>query len=220
MIRSALTTREIRWGRAAILLCGALILYFSGRWISDELVHQFGLLMRPHNEPLLHRTIMTAMVVYIVLMAIPFMPAVEIGFSMLVIFGGKIALLVYASTILALTLAYALGRLIPARLAVRIFGLLGLARAQGLVRHLAPLSGQERLAFIERESRVRLVPHVVRHRFVMLAVLLNLPGNVVVGGGGGIALLAGMTRLFPFPTYLITVALAVAPVPLLIFLMD
>lgn len=36
-------------------------------------------------------------------------------------------------------------------------------------------------------------------RYVALAVLLNIPGNVVIGGGGGIAFAAGMTRLFSFP---------------------
>jgi hypothetical protein len=48
-------------------------------------------------------------------------------------------------------------------------------------------------------------------------VLINLPGNMLVGGGGGIALVAGMTRLFSWPAFLLTVAVAVAPVPLLIY---
>ena len=204
-----------RWGRIAVLLCSAVVLDLLGRWISRDLAHHFSLLTHPHNELWLHRTIITATVIYIILMAVPFMPAVEIGFGMLMIFGGKIAFLVYVSTVVALTIAYGLGRLLPAELAAKIFGLVGLARAQGFVRRLAPLSGQERMMFLEHESPARLVPHVVRHRFVVLAVVLNIPGNVVLGGGGGIALLAGMTGLFPFPVYLLTVALAVAPVPLI-----
>jgi hypothetical protein len=35
-----------------------------------------------------------------------------------------------------------------------------------------------------------------------------------VGGGGGIALSAGMSGLYPLPAYFTTVAIAVAPVPL------
>jgi hypothetical protein len=42
----------------------------------------------------------------------------------------------------------------------------------------------------------------------------------VIGGGGGIALVAGLTRLFSLPAYVAAVAFAVAPVPLLVFLTD
>jgi hypothetical protein len=53
-----------------------------------------------------------------------------------------------------------------------------------------------------------------------LAVLLNLPGNIIIGGGGGIALIAGMTRLYSPPTYLTTIAIAVAPVPVIVTLTE
>ena len=162
---------------------------------------------------------MTATAVYIVLMAIPFMPAVEIGLSMLMIFGAKIAFLVYVSTVGALTLAYIVGRMLPPALAAQAFGLIGLGRAERFARRLAPLSAEARLALLLREAPPRWGPRLLRHRHLALAVLLNLPGNAVVGGGGGIALVAGMTRLFTFPAYLLTVALAVSPVPLIISLM-
>lgn len=216
--RKPATSGGIRWERLAILLGGVAVLYVLGRWVSQDLVQHFGALLRPHNEALLHRTIMTATVIYVVLMAMPFMPAAEIGLSMLMLFGGKVALLVYLSTVVALTIAYGLGRLLPAEFTANLFGALGLARAQRFVQRLAPLSGRERLALLEREAPVRLARHAVRHRFALLVVLLNVPGNIVIGGGGGIALLAGMTRLFPFPAYLVAVALAVAPVPLIVFL--
>ncbi|MGH6886015.1 MAG: hypothetical protein ACREGK_08065 [Geminicoccales bacterium] len=185
---------------------------------ADMLIEQFGLHLRPSNEPLLHRGIMTATAVYVVLMAMPFMPAAEIGFSMLVIFGASISFLVYVSTVVALTLAYLVGRLLPAELAAKAFDLVGLARARDFVNRLAPLSADQRLALLVRDSPAPWAPSLIRHRYLALAVLLNLPGNIVIGGGGGIALLAGMTRLFPFPAYLLTVALAVAPVPLIVSL--
>ena len=44
---------------------------------------------------------------------------------------------------------------------------------------------------------------------------LHIPGNALVGGGGGIALLAGLSGLFaPLPTIL-AFAVAVSPVPLM-----
>lgn len=44
--------------------------------------------------------------------------------------------------------------------------------------------------------------------------------NILIGGGGGIALMAGMSRLFPLPVYLLTVICAVAPVPLFMVLAE
>jgi uncharacterized membrane protein YdjX (TVP38/TMEM64 family) len=207
----------VRWIRILILIGCVIVLYLVGRWITDMLIAEFSLHLRNRNEPMLHRAIMTATIIYVVLMAIPFMPAVEIGFSMLMIFGPKIALLVYVSTVVALTLAYLIGRYLPSGLAARALRHLGLTRAERYVARLAPLSAQERLEVLLGESPTRLLPLATRHRFLALAVLLNLPGNAVIGGGGGIAVLAGMTRLFPLPAYLLTVAVAAAPVPLIIY---
>jgi hypothetical protein len=207
----------IRWGRIAMVIAGIVILYVLGQWVIDLVVDQFDLHLRGYNEPLLHRTVMTATAIYVVLMALPYMPAAEIGFSMLLIFGGKISFLVYVSTVAALSIAYLAGRLLPAETAARAFGAVGLTRAQVFIRRLAPLSALERMALLSHESPARLVPYLLRYRFLALAVLLNLPGNTVLGGGGGIAMLAAMSGLFPFPGYLLTVALAVAPVPLLFY---
>jgi hypothetical protein len=47
-----------------------------------------------------------------------------------------------------------------------------------------------------------------------LAILFNLPGSALVGGGGGISLAAGISRLVTYPQFLITTALAVSPIPI------
>jgi hypothetical protein len=60
--------------------------------------------------------------------------------------------------------------------------------------------------------------YLVRYRYLMLALLFNLPGNSVLGGGGGIALICGMSRLFHWKWFVLTVILVTAPVPLLAFL--
>lgn len=163
---------------------------------------------------------MSATASYTVLMAIPFMPAVEIGLSMLILFGARIALLVYLSTLMTLMVSYVVGRVLLADCTARGFGLLGLVRAQRFVERMAPLATEERIALMTQESPARVACLFLRHRFLGLALLLNLPGNVVVGGGGGIALAAGMSGLYSFPAYLLTVACAVAPVPLIIALTE
>jgi hypothetical protein len=62
------------------------------------------------------------------------------------------------------------------------------------------------------------VPFLLRHRYLALAIALNLPGNFLLGGGGGIALLAGVSRLYAVPGFLATVTCAVAPVPLAVLM--
>jgi len=202
----------------AALIGAAIALYVAGRLAATLVLDQFDLHLRAANEPLLHRAIMTATCVYALLLAIPFMPAVEVGLGMLVMSGGKLALLVYASTVAALQLPYLAGRLVPPDMAARALGHLGLMRARSFIERLASQSTEQRMATLVRESPGRWLAGLVRHRYLTLAVLLNLPGNVVIGGGGGIALVAGMSRLYSFPRYFVTVALAVAPVPGLLLL--
>ena len=58
----------------------------------------------------------------------------------------------------------------------------------------------------------------MRNRYVVLALLFNMPGNSVLGGGGGIAFIAGLSGRYRFWAYLLSVLIAVAPFPLLFLL--
>ena len=60
---------------------------------------------------------------------------------------------------------------------------------------------------------------MTRHRYLATMVLLNMPGNSLVGGGGGIAFVCGMSGKFSLAGFAAAVAIAVAPVPLLFLLM-
>jgi hypothetical protein len=195
----------------AALLAGAS---YAGTWVMS----QFDPHLTPSTEPMLHRLVMTAMVIYVVLMMLPFVPGVEIGLGLMVMFGAKIAPLVYLGTVLALTLAFLVGRLVPQRAIADVFATLRLRRAHDLLRRLEPLDSDERLRFLLQSASTRVVPFLLRHRFVALVVALNLPGNALIGGGGGICLVAGFSRLFTFPRYMLTLALAVLPVPLVVII--
>lgn len=199
---------------------GFLGLYLLGQFIADMVIQQLGLVMSVRTEPTVHRLIMTASAIYIGLMAVPFMPGAEVGISMILVFGYKICLLVYVSTVVALIPPYLVGRLVPARYCVRVFSFLGLIRLRRLVEEIAPLSSEERLVFLLNRTPGRVGPFLLRHRFLALGILFNVPGNTLIGGGGGIAMMAGFTGLYPLPAYLLTIALAVAPVPLVITLTE
>jgi len=196
-------------------LAGLLV---GAKLIGDLIIGQLTPTLTPSTEPALHRLIMTAISVYVVLTALPFVPGVEIGLGMIAAFGKNIAPLVYGATVLALSISFLIGRIVPQKLIITSFQALGLVRAANLLSNLQPLGTEERLAFILHISSFRTTPFLLRYRFLALMVALNLPGNAVIGGGGGICLMAGYCRLFPFPGFLLTVLVAVAPVPLMVLM--
>jgi hypothetical protein len=198
------------------LITLALVGSRAGDWVMSQL--DFHVL--PSTEPMLHRVIMTAIVIYIVLMAIPFCPGIEVGLGMILVLGAKIVPLVYAATVLALLFAFLVGRLIPSRTIINALDLLRLHRARDLLRRLEPLDPDERLQLLQASAAPRFVRGLLRYRYLAIAVALNTPGNVIIGDGGGIALAAGFSRLFSFPAFALTVIVAVSPLPLAILLTE
>lgn len=174
--------------------------------------------VRPSNEEMIHRIIIIAILTYTLLIAIPFVPSVEIGLGLMLLLGADLAPLVYLFTVVGLSLAFVVGCLIPESRLQKFLEDLSLTRASRLVEQLKTLSTEERLALLVSRAPAKFIPTLMRHRYVAIAVAFNIPGNTVIGGGGGIALAAGMSRLFGICPFLITVAIAVAPVPLLIVL--
>ena len=159
-----------------------------------------------------------ALLAYAALIAIPFVPGIEIGLSLIVMRGADIAVPVYLATVLGLSLAYLAGRLLPYPWLRRVLADLHMRRACALLDRLEPLSDQRRLVLLRRELPRRLGALAVNYRYLLLAGLVNLPGNVLIGGGGGICLVAGLTRLFRPRATLITIALAVLPFPLVVWI--
>jgi hypothetical protein len=115
----------------------------------------------------------------------------------MLVLGAPGIVLVYLCTQLALALSYLGGRRVPAAALARAFAFFGMGRAHRLVTSPAAAIPRPGLA---------------------LAALLNLPGNAVIGGAGGIGMLAGITRVLSFPRYLLLVALATTPVPVALLL--
>jgi hypothetical protein len=166
---------------------------------------------------MLHAVLMIALLIYILLMATPFMPGIEIGLTVMLLLGHKSALLIYLCTLIALSISYLVGKFFPLQLVHRLLKWLYLNRASELVSQLEPLNQTERLSFLQKKAPARFAPFLLKHRYAMIAILLNLPGNALLGGGGGIGLVVGMSRLIPFHKYLLIISLAVAPVPLVIY---
>ena len=186
----------------------------AGNWIMGEL----SLTLRPSNEVYFHRLIMTALIIYVLLMALPFVPGVEIGMTMMALFGAKIVPLVYLATVVALIVPYVAGRYVPHRFVLEVLDALRLRRARALLQRVESLGTRERVDFLLQGTSARWIPFLLRHRHIAVALALNVPGNAVIGGGGGISLAAGISRLFSLPAYALTVSVAVAPVPIAVWL--
>ena len=201
---------------AGILLFVGILLFlnYGVAKLSDLLAFQ----MWPSDVNIAVFIVFVSAILYVVLMALPFMPGIEVGLMLMAMLGVGGIILVYLCTVLALSLSFLAGRLLPPRFVARALGWLRLERARKLVTELEPLAAEERFRFLARSTPSRIVPFLLRHRYLVLAVLFNLPGNAIIGGGGGIALIAGMSRLFPFPKYVLLVCLAITPVPLLFLL--
>ncbi len=204
--------------RIAVTLAVAVPLLILAHRLGVWIEHWLAAELTPQGETTIRATIFFAFVTYTLLMALPFVPGVEIGLALIAMFGARVVPLVYGGTVLALTLSFLAGRLIPQSSVIRILAALRMRRAAALLESLDGLAPEARLSALLRNPSSRLVPRLLRHRHLALAAAFNLPGNSLVGGGGGIGLAAGFSRLFGFADYVLTVALAVAPVPVIVLL--
>lgn len=157
------------------------------------------------------------LVAYAVLISVPFVPGIEIGLSLMVMEGPWIAPLIVLSTVAGLTIAYSAGEWVPYARLRRAFEDLRLTQACHLLEAVEPLSRCERLEALRARAPAWLRPVATRYRYVLLAILVNIPGNAVLGGGGGILFAAGLSRLFLPAQTLLTIVVAVAPVPLAVW---
>lgn len=199
--------------RTILRLCLVLLIAWSihllMRWVSDLAIFD--------DDRLKFGMLILFLLAYAILIAVPFVPGVEIGLTLLAMEGPWIAPLIYLSTAMGLSLAYATGDRVPYARLHRIFEDMRLTRACRMLEAVAPLDRQDRLAALRASAPRWLRPLATRYRYVLLALLINLPGNAVIGGGGGILFTAGLSRLFlPLPT-IVTILFAVAPVPIAVW---
>ena len=198
-----------------ILRIGFLVgLIALATWGVHMIRDALDLQIRPDNEQQVHRAIMIGAVAYIVLLAMPFVPGAEIGIALLAAFGAAIAPLIYVCTVAAMMLAFTIGRFLPIGLLEKGLQALRMRRAADLVARSATLSSDERLALLLAGQSKRVLRIAVKYRYLAMALAVNTPGNSIIGGGGGIMIIAGLSGLFsPLATFL-TVVFAVSPVPL------
>ena len=153
---------------------------------------------------------------YMVLLSLPFVPGVELGLLLMFIFGKEGIVFVYLFTLLGLNLAFVMGRWLPRNWIVSLFEKLGFSRS--CANHSDEIEEMlARSTFGHKLHQHWLGSYILKYRYLTLAVLFNLPGNYLLGGGGGISLVCGASRHIPLKRFLFTVVLATSPVPLLAY---
>lgn len=199
-----------------IFLKAALLIAFlvAGNYLARGLADSLDIEIRVGNEDKVHRTIIVSAALYVFLLAIPFVPGAEIGLGLIALLGPPITFLVYVCTVAGLSLAYFAGRAIPPAVLARWSEEASLTRVAELLKTMEPMDQEMRARFLANTAPTNLLPFLLRHRYIALAAALNIPGNFLIGGGGGIALFAGVSRLYSIPGFVATIMISVAPVPL------
>ena len=205
---------------AIALRLGLLVLVIvAATWAAYAVRDALDLTILPENERRVHRTLMAGFAAYIGLLALPFVPGAEIGLAMLALFGAAIAPLIYVATVAAMMLAFTVGRLLPISTLVWALRAARMRRATALVERAAPLPREARLALLLDGAPPRLLALALRNRYLALALAVNVPGNSLIGGGGGIMLMAGLSGLFAPMATLLAVLIAVSPLPVMVYVM-
>jgi hypothetical protein len=200
--------------RIALIVTFLVCVNYFVQWLEAQLQVEAG----PSNEHIIQRIIITSILIYTLLIAIPFVPSIEIGLGLILVLGADLAPLVYLFTVIGLSLSFVIGCMIPESGLQKFFDDLSLKKSSRLIERLRSLDTDERLALLVSHAPAKFLPTLLRHRYVAVAVALNIPGNTIIGGGGGISLIAGMSRLFRFWQFLLMLSIAVAPVPVIIVL--
>jgi len=162
-------------------------------------------------------TVFSLLLLYALLLAIPFVPGIEIGISLMVVHGPAAAPFVHGATVFGLLLAYGLGQAFSDKFSCRFLSGMGLERACNFVENMKSMNREQRLKTIEDSIPPWAAKSLIKHRYLMLALALNLPGNSLIGGGGGIAMVAGLSRLYSPVPFFVMLVLASAPVPVLYY---
>lgn len=157
-------------------------------------------------------------VVYFITSGLPFVPASEIGFGLLIIFGGEIAPLIVLVSSAGLITSFMVGKFVPKPKLAKALEWFGLEKAPKFLLKLQGMSSQEKLDHMMQGVSKKFGVALLRYRYLGVIALLNIPGNAVIGGGGGIAFMAGVTGVFSTKGFAISAIIGVMPYPLFFFI--
>ncbi len=208
-----------RVGRIALRLFVVLCVVYLAKLGIDMLMAKIALFESDAAARAMTGLIITVMIGYAILLAIPFIPGVEIGIAILVLEGASAAPMVYLATVGGLLLAFSIGQYAPLERLIQLCIDLRLLRIARLLERIALTPREDRLNAMQDRLPRWLAPLLCDYRYVTLGLAINMPGNIALGGGGGIMMAGGLSRLFQTRFAILTVILATLPIPLSVWLL-
>ena len=184
-------------------------------WVSAQAMQLEG----PAQSQAMIGLLVIALIGYAILIAIPFMPGVEVGIVLLLMQGSSIAPFVYLATLAGLVIAFSVGQFVSLDWLHSVFRDFRMIRACRMLDRIKNRSQDERLDHLNGLLPRWVSWFAVDYRYVSVAILINIPGSIAIGGGGGIMLLAGLSRLFQTTKMIAMLAIATLPIPLLVWIM-
>jgi hypothetical protein len=155
-------------------------------------------------------------IVYSLLLSLPFVPGVELGVLLMCIFGKEGVVLVYCATVAGLSLAFLIGRRVPIEWVE--YGLEKIGFVNSTECQLDDIEGMlENISLNQKFLHQRFISFLAKYRYPAIGILFNLPGNYLIGGGGGISFACGISRHISWKWFLLTVIVSVSPMPLLVW---
>lgn len=160
-------------------------------------------------------------IVYAVLLAIPGVPGLEVGLVMMAVFAEVGILAAWLCTIVGLNLAFLGGRKIPRAKLEKWLKPKDVPESE--LPAFAIGKGDTMTLVFERNKLGRKIlkwtgPPGGWRRYLLIGLLFNMPGNFIIGGGGGIGLFCGTSDDIKWRWYLLTTTLAAAVIPLMVYL--
>lgn len=156
-------------------------------------------------------------VIYILLLSLPLVPGVELGLLLMCVFGKPGIVIVYFSTVAGLSLAFLMGRRLPVKWVMLIMTKIGFTPSIGC-HHTRADEMMENISLNQKFQHKRFLSFFAKYRYPAIGLLFNMPGNYLIGGGGGISLACGISRNISWKWFLLTVFVSVSPVPLLVWI--
>ena len=149
---------------------------------------------------------------YILLLSLPFIPGVELGILLMCAYGKEGIVFVYFATVLGLVISFLMGRVLPKTWVKSLSKKLGFYQS-------GENQSDEIIFMLDKFFRDNkwLSTLLINYRYLAIGLLLNMPGASFIGGGGGISFACGISRNISMKLFLLTVVMAVSPVPLLAF---
>lgn len=199
--------------RGAWLILFWALLLAVGHYLSHSGFHQFSGYVNDPSSEMNWIMLSIAGLCYLLVLSIPFVPGVEIGLLIMVIFGLTGILVAYLATVCGITLAFTAGRCLPEHITDRLLQRFGMGElrlnSEATIEEIMPGHSAG------NGFSIKLRSWLLNYRYLAVAVSLNLPGNSALGGGGGIGLLCGLSGIFSWRAFICTLIVSTAPIPAL-----